>query len=246
LNFRNPNNITGNDLEVDAGQVQSLEATSGTQVLASSALVEGTFGTIGTAPGDVSVGFSAIAANGADTDGQIWLTRYYSPVDQAADHAPTVANSKYASPGALVQATQNEMAVNVADIALGYGSGTPVVGYNNTAVVTGGTSGNSYQAQAEQNSGSGTGTINYATESLTASKGGDIEQIQSGAGNVYEALWDIPASDAGEGPPVYEGYLTFQTDGEVDFTSSVPEPSTYTLLLSTGLGAWALRRKKRA
>jgi hypothetical protein len=218
-----------------------------TEIVAPASLVTGVFGTIGTGSGDVSVGFSAAAADATGTTGQIWLTR----TDNAADAALNQRPSGYAAPGQAVFNTQNPIAVKIDDIGKGYNTGTPVSGYNNAATVTGAasTSSFSYQGQAEMNTGTGTGIINYASENLVASRGGPIESIQDGTGNVYEALWDIPASDVG-GAPSYEGYFTFQTDGEVDFTSAsvtaAPEPSSYALLLTTGLGAWAMRRKKRA
>jgi hypothetical protein len=238
LNFRNPNAITGNNLEVNLGPVQNL--ASG--VVAPAALVTGVFGPIGTGAGDVSVGFSAAAATASGTTGELWLTRQDTAADAGANQPPS---DLYTAPGQSPFSTQNPIAVKIGDIGLGYNGGTPVAGYGNATTVVGATSGNSYQAQAEQNGGSGTATINYASESLSLSKGGNIESIQDGSANVYEALWDIPVTGTA---PTYDGYFTFQTDGEVDFTSvtATPEPSSYVLLLTTGLGAWAMRRKIRS
>lgn len=236
LNFRNPGNITGSDLEVNLGPVSSL--TSG--VVATSALVEGVYGTI--ASGN-TVGLSASAADASGTTGQLWMTRALSSLDLAT--GPTVANSGYSSPAQALFSTQNPIAVRIGNIGTGYDNGTVVSGFGNAATVPGATAGNSYQAQAEQ-SISATGTINFGAESLAASKGGTIETIQNGSGNVYEALWDIPVTGTA---PSYEGYFTFKTDGEVDFTgapSAVPEPATYGMFAGIGLAALAMRRQIRS
>jgi hypothetical protein len=59
-------------------------------------------------------------------------------------------------------------------------------------------------------------------------------------------LWEVPVT----GSDTYEGYFTFQTDGEVDFTTAavvaVPEPATYGLLAGAGLLAVAKRRQFRS
>ena len=236
LNFRNPANITGTDLEVNLGPVSQL--TSG--VVASSSLVQGVFGSIGSSD---TVGLSADAADASATTGQLWMTRSLSSLDLSS--GPTVPNSGYSSPAQAAFSTQNPIAVKIGNIGTGYNGGTPVTGFANAATVPGATAGNSYQAQAEQSS-SITGNINFAAESLAASKGGTIETIQNGSGNVYEALWDIPVTGTA---PSYEGYFTFQTDGEVDFTaapSAVPEPATYGMFAGIGLAAVALRRQIRS
>src|SRR5579863_5414203 len=85
LNFRNPNAITGNDLEVNLGSAQNLT----TGVVAPAALVTGVFGTIGTGAGDVSVGLSASGAAAPATTGELWLTRQDTAADAAANQAPT-------------------------------------------------------------------------------------------------------------------------------------------------------------
>jgi len=239
LNFRNPANITGNDLEVDLGPVSSL--TSG--VVATSALVEGVYGTISTGN---TVGMSATAAAASGTTGELWMTR----TDDAADAALNKAPSTYIAPGQANFTTQNPIAVKIGNIGTGYNGGTAVSGFANAATVPGvaSTSSFSYQGQAEQNTGTGTATINFASENIAASKGGVIESAQNGSGNVYEALWDIPANDVG-GAPVYDGFFTFKADGEVDYTqapSAVPEPATYGMFAGIGLAALAMRRQIRS
>src|ERR1700722_7585684 len=64
LNFRNPANITGSDLEVNLGPVSRLPSGW----VASSSLVEGVFGTIGSSD---TVGLSASAADAPATTGQL-------------------------------------------------------------------------------------------------------------------------------------------------------------------------------
>ena len=229
LNFRNPAATTGNDLEVNLGAVTDLASGE----VASSTLVEGVFGTIGTGVGDVTVGLSATAADAAGTTGTLWLTR----VDTTPGTAPTTVSGQQSfSP-------QNLTAQRIGNIGLGYNSGTVVTGFNNATTVAGGNT-DSYQTQGQE-SVSQTGRIDFGlNQNINASKGGNIETVQNGSADVYEALWEVPVSGTAD---TYEGYFTFQPNGEVDFTSvsSVPEPSTYALLLSTGLGALAMRRKLR-
>jgi hypothetical protein len=104
--------------------------------------------------------------------------------------------------------------------------------------------------QAEQNSGGQSGVINYGGVESTSSSGagGKIESVNNGGSTVYEALWDVPASDSSNPTETYLGYFTFLPTGQVDFTSvtAVPEPSTYGLLAATGLLAVALRRQFRS
>jgi hypothetical protein len=116
-------------------------------------------------------------------------------------------------------------------------------------VVPGSTSGNSYQAQGELSSfvgGAGQGTINFGGDlNIAASKGGNIESIQTGSAPVYEALWQMPVSGTAD---TYLGYFTFNQGGSVQFTSvsSVPEPSTYALFGVSGLLAVVFRRQLRS
>jgi len=234
LNFRNPSATTGNDLEVDVGPVGNLT----TEELVPSSLVEGEFGTIGTGVGDVSLGFSAAAAHAAGTDGDLWLTR----VDTTPGAQPSVVS------GQQTYSSQNPVAIRIGNMGSGYQAGTLVAGYNNATTVPGGLT-DSYQTQGQQSSAS-PGVIDYnGFENVNASKGGNIESVQDGSGNVYEALWEVPSTTTSGGATTgaadtYLGYLTFQPNGEVDFTTSaVPEPSALELLVGTGVGAMALRRK---
>jgi hypothetical protein len=234
LNFRNTANITGNDLEVNAGPISAIEAFSGTEVLAPSSLVSGVFGsalTVGT------VGFSASGDDGsAPSDDVLFLSRQ----DTTPGTAPTTISAQASA------LTQGLVVTDIENIGAGGNAGTSVA--SGAATVTGATTGDSYQAQGEQNTAT-TGTINFGSHEnvAVASKGGNIESIQNGSGAVYEALWEVPVS--GTGSDTYLGYLTFDTDGEVDYTSAVsavPEPSTYGALASSGLLVLALRRQFRS
>ena len=233
LNFRNTANVTGNDLEVNAGPISTLAAYQGpTEVLVASSLVEGVYG----APSDsVPVGFSASA--GDFTSGTLWLSR--------ADTTPGTAPASESSQAAL--STQQLVVTDVNNIGTGGNAGTS--DGSGAATVTGATSGNSYQAQGEENTTvAGQAIINFGShENVAASKGGNIEGIQDGSGAVYEALWDVPVGTSSSTSDTYLGYFTFDADGEVDYTPAVvtvvPEPSTYGVLAATGLLALALRRQ---
>ena len=231
LMFRNTANITGNDLEVDLGPASGLSSDNGTVVVAAST-VTSAFGAVPSST--LPIGYSA-AGSVLSTD-ELWLTR----ADTTPGTQPThVAEQQNA-------AAQTPIANAISAIGQGAVAGTsgPVAG---SALVSGG-SANSYQQQAQQNSGGQTGLINYGlNESLSSGAGGNIESINRGS-TVYEALWDIPASDSSNPTETYLGYFTFLPTGQVDFTSvtAVPEPATYGLLAATGLLAVALRRQFRS
>jgi hypothetical protein len=233
LNFRNTANITGNDLEVNAGPISAIEAFSGTEVLAPSSLVSGVFGSALTGG---TVGFSASGDDGsAPSDDVLFLSRQ----DTTPGTAPTTISAQASA------LTQGLVVTDIENIGAGGNAGTSAGA--GAATVTGATTGDSYQAQGEQNN-TVTSTINFGShENVAGSKGGPLESIQGGGGAVYEALWEVPVS--GLGSDTYLGYLTFDTDGEVDYTSAVsavPEPSTYGALASSGLLVLALRRQFRS
>jgi len=237
LNFRNTASISANDLEVNLGPISTLSSfpSGSTEIVVSASLVQGVFG----APSDsVPIGLSAAAADASGTTGTLWLTR----ADSTPGAVPTTVS------GQQVFSAQNLVAARVANIGTGANGGTILA--QGEATVPGGTSGDNYQAQGEQSTAagaSGQGTINYGgDENIAASKGGDIEGIENGSGAVYEALWEVPVTGSSD---TYLGYLTFNTDGEVDYTaavSAVPEPSTYALFAATGLLALAFRRQLRS
>jgi PEP-CTERM motif len=234
LNFRNTASVTANDLEVDLGSISSFTSFSGTETLVPASLITSVYG----APSaSVPIGFSADAADASGTTGTLWLTR----ADTTPGIAPTTPS------GQQVFSAQNLVAARIANIGAGASAGTILA--SQEATVPGSTSGNSYQAQGEQSAAagaSGQGTINFGgDENIAASKGGNIESIQTGSGPVYEALWEVPVTGTAD---TYLGYFTFNSSGSVQFTSvtSVPEPSTYALFGATGLVAIAFRRQLRS
>jgi len=230
LLFRNTANITGTDLEVDLGPASGLAGDNGTVVVSAN-----TFTSVYSAPSTGQpIGMSA-AGSFLSTD-ELYLTR-----QQTGTTEPTHQSDQENA------ATQTPVANAISAIGNGAVGATagPVVG---SALVPGGNA-NSYQSQAEQNSGGQSGVINYGgVESTSTLSGGKIESVNNGASTVYEALWDVPASDSANPAETYLGYFTFLPTGQVDFTSvtAVPEPSTYGLLAATGLLAVALRRQFRS
>jgi hypothetical protein len=208
LNFRDTADFTGNDLEVDAGPITAIEAFQGTEVLVSSTLVQGVYG----APSaSVPIGFSASADDGsAPSDDTLFLSR----ADTTPGTAPTTQSSQASA------LTQSLVLTSINQIGIGGNDGTP--NGPGAAIVTGATTGNSYQAQGEQNnSESGQAIIDFGShENVGSSKGGNIESIQDGSGTVYEALWEVPVGSATTASDTYLGFFTFDTDGEVDFTSA--------------------------
>jgi hypothetical protein len=149
----------------------------------------------------------------------------------------------YANPqqGASAQSTTAAALKNIGDTA-GQNAASSSFGGNGLQIpdanslsyasqITGGTYGSS------QSLGAGNGSTALGT----------IEASPSG-GTVYEALWEVPTGNSVSGAgDTYEGYFTFKSDGEVDFTEvAVPEPSTYGLIAGLGLLGLAFRRQLRA
>src|SRR5208282_3087933 len=104
------------------------------------------------------------------------------------------------------------------------GNGTLFTGAVNGALVPDGA--NSYHANAQD--GANPNLIDYGGFQ-SPSNPSSMEATPS-SGTVYEALWEVPVK--GNGSDIYEGYFTFQPNGQVSFTepTAVPEPSTYSLL----------------
>ena len=231
LNFRNTASVTANDLEVNLGPISTYSTFQGTEIVAPASLVQSVYG----APSaSVPIGLSATAADASGTTGTLWLTR----ADSTPGSTPAFVSAQQ------VFSAQNLVAARIANIGTGADGGTILA--SGEATVPGSTGGNSYQAQGEQSTAagaSGQGTINFGgDENIAASKGGNIESFQNGSGPVYEALWEVPAAGTSD---TYLGYFTFNTSGQVDFTSgtTVPEPSPYALFAATGLLALAFRRQ---
>jgi hypothetical protein len=234
LNFRNTASTTADDLEINLGPITGLSSYYDTQVV-SAGLLQTVYG--GAPSASLAIGFSAAAADASGTTGTLWLTR----ADSTPGTAPTAGSAQQEF------STQNLVAAKIANIGTGANAGTILAA--GEATVPGSTSGNSYQAQGEQSTAagaSGQATINYGgDENIAASKGGNIESIQTGSGTVYEALWEVPVTGTAD---TYLGYFTFNANGAVDYTSvsAVPEPSTYALFAATGLLALAFRRQLRS
>lgn len=222
LNFRNTASITAEDLEVNLGPVSAIAALNGMQVVVPASLVQGVYAT---PSASTPIGFSAFAADASGTTGAIWLTR----VDSTPGFTPT--NNL---PGQQVFNAQNLVAARIANIGNGANEGTIVA--QGQATVPGATSGDSYQAQGEQSSAEEAQfIINFGgDENVAVSKGGNIESVQSGSSSVYEALWEVPVTGT---PATYLGYFTFNTSGEVDYTSALgsvtPPPSVMLTIASS-------------
>jgi hypothetical protein len=237
LNFRSINSATPPNVAVDLGNVTAFitavaALSNDTVVLDEPGVTAGytdqftaadMLSAIGSPSSSLPIGFSAGAAQASSST--LWLTRVIE--------GPTTTNAGLTESAGQTASAQGATAQIVGDIGQGYDSpnGTQL-GSGNAAIVS---SGNtlSYSTLTID----GTGAMSYnATQTITAGAGGPIEGVQTGSGNVYEALWKVnPLPNARSAPnDVYEGYFTFQPDGEVDFTgtSSVIQPSTNLLSLT--------------
>jgi hypothetical protein len=219
--------ISGNDLEVDLGNINTFLSTApagASETVVSSGLVTGAFAApSSTAP----IGMSASA--GDDNTSVLWLSRTIAGPTLSP---PAVISAQQVSQGTTVTAIDNIGAGATAGTSDGVGA----------ALVAAATSGNSYQAQGEQNTSlAGVQVINFgSSQNVNGTPPKLIEGTQNGTGNIYEALWEVP--QLGDGSDTYLGYFTFQTDGEVDFTA-VPEPGLYGVLAAGGLLVLAMRRQ---
>jgi hypothetical protein len=191
INFRDTadiNPVSGVDLEFDAGPVSTLAGYSGpTETLVPASVVTGVFG----APSaSVPVGLSASADTGTLGAGGN-TTLYMTRVDTTPGTAPTTESSQQA------QSTQNTTAIDINGIgSFATSSGTSVA--TDASKVTAATTGSSYQALGEQNNtAAGQAAIDFGTsQNVNTSKGGDIESVNDGSANVYEALWEVPTGSA--------------------------------------------------
>jgi hypothetical protein len=189
------------------------------------------------------VGFSAAA--GLSSSATLWMTRVFTAAQATPIGLQTGSTETHKS-SELTASTQGQIDTQLFNIGQGYNAGTQV-GTLNAATVSS-SDPTSYATQTVL-----TGIMSYhGLESTTTGAGGAIEGVQAAAtpATVYEALWELPASaTAGSiAGDIYEGYFTFQTDGEVDFTAAgaVPEPSTYVLLALGGMFVIAFRRQIRS
>jgi PEP-CTERM motif len=249
LNFRNYTTQTDPNVTIDLGNVNSFVSSvqalpGGTAVLDSGTGFTASFSTgfsyadltglLGAPSAGNEIGFSAAAADGTGGTGLLYLTRKQTspgvPPTFPSGQQPLTAQAATASAIALIgqETTTGTTLPDSGANSVSYSSGDP----------------DSYQQQAQDPANSF--TIDYGGSQLTTTgQGGKIELQQNGAGDLYEALWEVPTTDSGNSD-TYEGYFTFQPDGEIDFTTTtVPEPSTYALLVVTGTLAFAFRRRIR-
>jgi len=250
LDFRNATVTTDPNVTVDLGNVNSFVSTvaalpGGTAVLdtgsgytatlSSGFSYSGLTSVLGAPASGNVIGFSAAAADSASST--LWLTRTQSGLTPPAHVSQRQSATFQGETATAIGNIGAEAAGAVSDTLQLSGSGANAVSYP---------SGDSYSYQT-QGQGPGTpGVINYGgSQNTGANFGGVLESAVDGSANVYEALWEVPVSGTG-GSDTYEGYFTFQPDGEVDFTTTaVPEPSTYVLLGVTGVLALAFRRQIR-
>ena len=238
LDFRNTTSTTPADVTVDLGSISTFITLTGTTDLDPASGGTFTAAELTSLYGAnlTGVGFTAVA----DTANNLFLTR-----TQSTTSAPTTKSAELTGP----QFSTFSTAVN--NIGLGASGGNVTTansldsGNRIVSVSSGQT--DSYQSQGTYNSGN---TINYNNSVNTVSgAGGSMENVGNGTSATYSALWE-QTPGLPSGTDVYLGYFTFDTDGEVDFTSinasPVPEPSTYGLIAGLGLLALIFRRQFRS
>lgn len=259
LNFRNSSTDSGNDVEVDLGNVSSFVSAvaalpnetavldSGANYNTSSYAPQFSGSTLISTVGGSSqttaaeIGFSAAAENvngSGNAANTLWLTRQITTSQLQSGGTPSVQAGNQPQ-----DATANDIE-NIGGEAgspANFGTGTEFSGSVNGGVVSDNDP-ESYHSLAK--SIGSPDVINYGN--TVAGTGANPLEATPSAGTVYEALWETPA--AGEGADTYLGYFTFYQDGEVDFSevSAVPEPSTYAVFAATGLLVVALRRQFRS
>jgi hypothetical protein len=263
LNFRNSSTGAGSDAEIDLGNVNTFVSTvaglpgefavldSGTGYTTPTAGYTPTFtgagviGAVSSTSDATSIGFSASAENLGATPGTaahetLWLTRVIS-----AGQTSTGGTASFQStPSAQINTANDIQNVGFeAESPANLGTGTALTGAGNGGVVSD-TDPLSYHTLGRASVNSTT-VISYGGN-VTGTGTSPLEATPALGAPIYEALWEVPPS--GSGSDTYEGYFTFNSNGEVDFTevSAVPEPSTYSLFAATGLLALALRRQFRS
>jgi hypothetical protein len=262
LNFRSITTQSDPNVTVDLGNVNTFVSTvaalpGGTAVLDSGTgftaslstgfSYAGLTGAVGTPASGNVVGFSAEAADSTGS-GLLFLTRAQTtgtltpPTHVSFQQSLTAqANTATAIHGIGLEASANPSLSPVPTVTTLAGSSANAVSYKSSDP-------QSYQTEGQASVGNPNSISFGGSQNIQTGAGGLIESTVNGSGNVYEALWEVPVT--GTGSDVYEGFFTFQTDGEIDFTTAavaaVPEPSTYGILAGLGLLAVSVRRQFRS
>jgi hypothetical protein len=196
-----------------------------------------------------NIGFSAAAENlsasgvAANT---VWLTREITAAQLGTGGIASAQQGAAAQNGTALAIQGIGMGAESAAANPGIGAGTAFNGSVNGALIADGNA-NSYHSLAQDPGNADVidyGSYQSPGSFQSAFQAGPLEATPT-SGTVYEALWEVPQN--GNGADIYEGYFTLQQNGQLNFTSAsaVPEPSTYALLVVTGLLALGLRRQWR-
>jgi hypothetical protein len=172
------------------------------------------------------------------------LTRQISASQLATGGTPSGQQGAAAQNGTALAIQGIGFGAESASANPGIGAGKTFSGALNGALVPDANA-NSYHSLAQDSLNNNPDLIDYGSYQNGAHPG-TIEATPN-PGTIYEALWEVPQS--GNGSDIYEGYFTLQRDGQLNFTSAasaVPEPSTYALLVVTGVLALAMRRRSSA
>jgi hypothetical protein len=245
LDFRPTSTSSPNpDLTIDLGNVSTFVAGPLTSGYFAESLLTGTFG------GAANVNFSALASGSASPSN-------IGPYAHNSVIATVAATSSQPSTPSAATATnpRNHSLSGTANVIDSIGSGP-----TSPANVISSTANTATVAQSTQ--------VSYTSEVLDSTGNADLgaggtatlpfnpENTQTGSGSIFSDLFAI--NNKSSGAATYLGFFTFQSSGEVDFTTPggvttdldptavVPEPSTYGMIAGFGVLALALRRQIRS
>lgn len=228
LSFRNVTTPTDPDVTIDVGNVtafvSAVTANGGAAILntgngytasfSSGFSYAGLAEVLGAPSANNVIGFSAAAADSTGGTGLLYLTRTQpTGAFGAPAHKPDQQSLQ-------AQATTAE-AIGFIGAETASADATTLDGSSANAVSY--PSGDSYSYQSWGQDPANHSIIDYhGSQSTATGSGGVLESQQNGAGNIYEALWKVPVDGNGvnNGPAAYLGFFTFQSSGEVDFTSA--------------------------
>jgi hypothetical protein len=229
--------VANDDVEVDIGNLATLQANSG-----GSAFSLGNFSSDITAAGGSlnSLSFSVIGQqfnqNGSINAGTLYLSQKQSGVNPNTPPTDlTLGNQSLATGKVLaiegLDATGNPATKGLLPWSASFGT-SPTTALIPTSGLQ---KGNSYTVITSTGfAGAPANVKNTTPASFTSS--------------VISDLFTYDPTTAGSGnPSVYDGYFTFNSTGEVDFTSPapVPEPATYGMLAGAGLLVVAFSKQLR-